>query len=475
MNTYDVSYIQTTLLHNMDKNKHRIVNVFNDIANDSIKGNFSNDKYTYVFPVITIKNKIGNDSTWQIFVSILDQTTNTPVKFTKAMLMPKYQLQEGIVGVLKINNITHTGKRRLQNDIIVTKGTNIGKENETNAVSQAIILANSKYNDHHRKSPANLPADMVLPMLLQDFTKVKISDAEYNDGIIVERKYDGIRAMSYLSGGSVCIYSRTAIKYDTLSEIEKELMQLYNILGNDNIYLDGELYIHGKPLQDISGAVRGIDNLDRSMINYIIFDVYDKSRPNLSTIDRKNILDAVATRNVRFNKLFIIQYEIIHSRIELENKFNAYISEGYEGLVVRRLSVIYEQSFNNYHSKNILKLKPHNSAEFKITGFTEGTKGKDVGALIIKCECNGIEFSAVPLNMTYAARYHIFKRFNEMLSTFDDVVAGSDDTIFNKLVLGKNATIQYSILGKSGIPQQPKFVEIRDDVDNVIQRLFTEM
>jgi ATP-dependent DNA ligase len=451
----------------MDKNNSQISNVFTAIQADVIKGNFTDDQLTYIFPVIRTVDRRSNISTWQISVTIQDIEKGTPVKFTKKILTRGMEdFNKNLVGVVHVDNITHTGKSRKNDDTIIRAGKNIGKKNETNPVTQAILHASSKYEDKNRKNNTNI----ILPMLLKDKKDVKISQEEYDGGLIAERKYDGIRALSTIVNSNIEIYSRTGVNYLGLTEIENELKILLST--NTGIYIDGELYRHGFKLQDISGAVRGVGRLDRKMLKLVIFDCYLPEKPNLSALERKIILEELFENHI-FSFIEKAPWIMVSTDKEINDLLQTYLDDDFEGVILRRRNLPYEQSPNNYHSSNVLKVKPFQTAEFLITGFSEGTHGKDVGALIINCD----GFSAVPKGLTYVERYHIFKRFSDNHMTLYNTTAEKNDdiSIFDKYVNGKNATIQYSILSKDGKPQQPKFINIRDDDIDVISLLLKEL
>ena len=127
-----------------------------------------------------------------------------------------------------------------------------------------------------------------------------------------------------------------------------------------------------------------------------------------------------------------------------------FIEEGYEGAIARKDEAIYQYSINNYHSSNIVKIKPTFDAEFSIKSFTQGEKGKDKGALIWICSTNKeLTFHVVP-KQTYKERYELFTNLTNNISLFETKYKG------------KLLTVQYAELSPNGIPLQPKGVIIRD-------------
>jgi hypothetical protein len=147
---------------------------------------------------------------------------------------------------------------------------------------------------------------------------------------------------------------------------------------------------------------------------------------------------------------------------EVEALTKRFISEGYEGAIARKDSAGYRYSYSGYHSSGLLKIKPLYDSEFPVVGFTQGTSGKDVGALVWVCEVPEAEaldpsdraFSVVPKNMTYAERYALFRCLG---------ARGPDGrTRFERALKGLPLTVEYPELSaKTGKPVQAKATVFR--------------
>lgn len=306
---------------------------------------------------------------------------------------------------------------------------------------------------------------MVLPMLIRNLT-----DIDYKHGVYVEPKYDGIRAIVMIDPetNKMSIYSRTGKRFTGFKCIEYEAYKLLENGKRSNIVLDGELYKHGMHLQDISGIVRTIGSINsddvsirpKEQLKLYIFDLYDKQRPNLQQWQRKELLDELFKRydaNVNANRstsasasasaptscITKVHTTIVHSKDQLEQLYDKYLKEGYEGAIIRKKESVYEPGTR---SKQVFKLKPYHTSEFTIVDSKEGI-GKDKGAIILILASEGMDvnnastFAAVP-NVAYTERV---KMWNDRYD-----------------LLGKQATVQYVGLSKDGIPLQPKVIAIRD-------------
>ena len=290
---------------------------------------------------------------------------------------------------------------------------------------------------------------MVLPMLIRN-----LSNIDYKHGVYVEPKYDGIRAIVMINPetNKMIIYSRTGKRFIGFRCIENEATELLN--KRTNIILDGELYKHGMHLQDISGIVRTLGSINthdddistssaKEQLKLYVFDLYDKSRPMLQQWQRKELLDELFKQykhDYASSCIIKVHTTIVHSRDQLEQLYNKYLKEGYEGAIIRKKESIYEPGTR---SKHVFKLKPYHTDEFTIVDSKEGI-GKDKGAIILILESHGsnrLPFSAVP-NVSYKERVKMWKDRYQLL--------------------GKKATVQYVGLSKDGIPLQPKVLAIRD-------------
>lgn len=439
--------------------------VLTAIEDDTIKGDFTEDFKEFIFDTVKTTNQAGDASTWTIKVLAYDQDKKKPVRFKKAMLKrPITQPTKNIIGRYYVENITHTGKVRAADVTDVLEGKNLGKSNATTPIGQAILIANKLYNDKLNKSTTdkakNVGDDKPLPMLVKKegaSGKSTLSDDDFKAGVIIEPKLDGIRAVAHVTEeGDVELYSRTAKVYYGLDNITRDVSDILykqNIYPPQQIYLDGEIYIHGKQLQDISGAVRGENeksgDVERSKLQYYIFDCFLPSQPDMPQSARKDLLKALFQGH-NYESLVLVEGRLAHSREDMETIYDQYLQDNYEGAIARRLNRTYEPSKNNYHSDALVKIKPFMTDEFELTSYDEGA-GKDKGAVMFTLKTDkGRGFNAVSKGMTYAERRELFNKFKQ------------HPEVFERDYKGKMATIQYSTLSKLGAPQQPKFITIRN-------------
>lgn len=164
------------------------------------------------------------------------------------------------------------------------------------------------------------------PLLAHTYEPHRISFPCY-----VQPKLNGIRAL-YQNGR---FQSRDGIPFSAglLDHIAKPLLGLFS---NETI-LDGELYVHGWPLQRINGAVTPVRQTpieDTLKVEYHVFDVVDFGKPfheRRWPVQQK--LESSGYLNVP--QVFPVETSIVH-RAEIANEFYArFVSLGYEGMMYR--------------------------------------------------------------------------------------------------------------------------------------------
>ena len=246
-------------------------------------------------------------------------------------------------------------------------------------------------------------AGVIKPMLAKQESKLtnrKILDKEW----LCSRKIDGVRALFYWDGEQVRTASRGGENYDPSTSHLRENEKLTEFFKeNPSIILDGELYRHGKTLQQISGAARMEKNAyDCDWLQYWIYDIYDTVKPELSAQDRIKFIE---------DKLFGLVYDdelgeedfseclilVSHDKVSGEDNIWAlhdqYIEEGFEGCVIRNPDKPYKP---NGRTNDMIKFKNYKSEDFKVIGYELGRRGSEDMVFVCELE-DGRTFEAMPV------------------------------------------------------------------------------
>lgn len=260
------------------------------------------------------------------------------------------------------------------------------------------------------------------------------------------RKIDGVRCSFYWRDGEVRTASRGGGDYDASTSFMRHNPKLIQFFEeHPDIVLDGELYKHGKSLQQISGAARlEKDTAGMDWLEYYIYDVMDSTK---TFEERLDILhDITDELNLGFNperewddgelKFQIVPQETVVGWANIQKLHDKYVGEGFEGIVIRDPSKVY--NFGG-RTNAMIKVKMYKDAEFEIVGYSEGLRPED---MVFVCKTKeGKEFEAKPMGPR-ELKWEYLDRMDE--------------------IIGKMATVKYFYLSDEGCPLQPVLKCIRD-------------
>lgn len=292
-------------------------------------------------------------------------------------------------------------------------------------------------------------AGVIKPMLAKQESKLtnrKILDKEW----LCSRKIDGVRCLMYWDGKEVHTASRGGEAYDPATTHIRENKVLINFFKeNPTIILDGELYKHGKTLQQISGAARMEKNAyDCDWLEFWVYDCYDKANPDMIANDRIKFLFEVldvylnSTENTKpIDLIRVVAQTYVHGEQMIWDFHDEYVAEGFEGCVIRNPDKPYKP---NGRTNDMIKFKNYKSEDFKVVGYELGLRGSEDMCFICELE-DGRTFKAMPVG-DRAIKEEYVENFE---SKYKDHFA--ECTYFN-----------YS---NDGIPTQPKMRVFRFDLE----------
>lgn len=446
-----------------------------------IPGKLSDDKKTWEFPILYSQNKAGKTMSWQIIVRLFKGNELPEYDDINKFLIIEDvyydKIPDGTRGWFKVlKKYTTAEKYQKTSTTVINSGKNIGKANATNVFTQSLRDALSQYDKQAGRSGVDVTTtntttnienknEVVLfpPMLAQKLKDQK-GEIDYSNAFS-QYKFDGVRAVSVLdSNNDILIYSRKLNSYPGFSYLREPLKKMLDyVLKNginelkiekgSRLYIDGEIYKHGIPLQKISGAARG-DNEDSETYNYHIYDCFIPTMPELIYSERKQILDWLFKR---YTNQYLIPVDTI-SAVSLENVENYQkkaLAEKYEGVMLR-LNEPYVYSYNDYHSKVLLKLKPSFDEEYIIVGYSAAERGKASGALMWKCKTEkGDIFNVTPMG-------EIEWRKKEYIRLSSPDPDNKEKTIFETKYLGQQLTVRYDDKSTKGVPLRGRGVAVRN-------------
>lgn len=286
----------------------------------------------------------------------------------------------------------------------------------------------------------------------------------------VQPKLNGIRAL-YQNGS---FQSRDQLPFPTglLQHLVDPLRQVFD----ERIILDGELYVHGWPLQRINAAVTPVrlqPTKDTLEVEYHVFDVVDFIKP---FNERMYWLDSILPPNgyiVGIKQVLSIGLTCANNQQQADVNYALFVEQGYEGMMYRLGDCPYTMPKQKYDitvshlsgrafrqgnrteflsDKNnrcwhLLKRKDWQDDEFKCVNVIEG-EGKYKNMLgAVEC---------------VTSSYH---GHGGQPPTFN-VGSGFTDAEREKywdhpeLVIGKLVKVKYLVLSTDGIPLNPTLLAI---------------
>lgn len=359
------------------------------------------------------------------------------------------------------------GGKMTRKDEVITKGKQ-GRTPFEQAVSEAEGRLKKQIDKNYRQTKEELDNLPVLPMLAGDYNKIG-HRINYKKGVYLSDKLDGVRLMAKMGkDGLVKLESRTGQPYD-LPHIVKELQ---GIMQPGDI-LDGEAYLHGEVLQDITSAVKRTDTqgkIDsarkkmekacggpkfeeaqsefyeavrihelRPKLQFVVFAVIESETVSQDMPFSEVVIETYGYRNYRaMNNEFIkfIHYELAYSEEEMKLAHKDAVRRGFEGIMIRNADGVNE---SGKRSADLQKYKEFLDSEFVILDVLPA---KDDGStFLVQNDLNDMTFSVTLGSMSERAEYLANK----------------------ELYIGKLITVQYQARYKDTLlPQFPTGKAIRD-------------
>jgi hypothetical protein len=273
-----------------------------------------------------------------------------------------------------------------------------------------------------------------------------------------QMKMDGMRFNAIVREGKVEFRSRNGKQIHLLGHLEKEFAAL---AGDVDCVFDGELLVMLEG--DIQFADRQtgngilnkankgtISDKEAALVHATVWDVIpylyftDGHCPVPYATRFSSLSDLVSKQSSKDKRIWLVASEIVETYEKAQEIFNEYLSLGYEGIILKDGSGVWEDK----RAKHQIKFKGELECDLKIVAVEEGT-GKYAGLLgAIVCEsADGV------------VKVNVGSGFND----------AHRKNLKEKDLLGKIVAVKYNarIKNKQGDESLflPIFVEVRDDKD----------
>lgn len=294
---------------------------------------------------------------------------------------------------------------------------------------------------------------VIKPQLAKQADKVT-NPKIFNKEWLISRKLDGVKALFYWDGKEIHTASRGGEHYDySTIHLRTNPALLAFFKENPTVILDGELFVRGKTLQQLSGAARMEKNAyDCDWLQYWVYDCYNSADIDMIASERYKFLEDKFAEAHNFPiyrssedeseaPIRLLGHEYVSGWDNMKKLHDEWVSAGFEGAVITDPSKAYKVGSR---CNNLIKIKQYKSEDFIVIGYKLGLRGSE--DMTFTCELeDGRTFEAMPVgNREIKAEY---------VENFEAKYKGhkAECTFFN-----------YS---DDGIPTQPKLRIFRFDLE----------
>jgi len=299
------------------------------------------------------------------------------------------------------------------------KAKNINKANETTPEEQAKLevdaLIVKQLKSNYFEDIKDVDKGYLEPQLAKPCKKY-IDKVKWEDGQIVDDKLNGICCQITKKGA----FSRENEEFFAIPHIKQELEII--IEKFPEAFFHGELFNFAYVTQldkiaEIVSVVRKEKDItpellaeSKRMVEYHLYDGYGfwgiKKEDN--GLDRRTHLEAFIKAN-KFKYIKCVNWDRLYSFKAMEERFNKYVATGGEGVIIRNPKASYQHS----RTKDLLKFKKSESAEFEVIEIEEGDADWKGCAKAVWCKLpNGKRTDRFKSNIK-GEREHLRKVFNE--------------------------------------------------------------
>ena len=320
------------------------------------------------WPTLYGKSKAGKIKAWKIWVG-------NEKKIGSASIFTEHGFADG--------------KKQLA-EVIITKGKNVGRSNETTPLKQARLEAESKWKKKQDKGYVLDPSgesNLLLPMLALKFTERK-HDIVWP--ALAQPKLNGIRCLAHRITETKMKYtSREGKVFTTLAHLTPVLLKTLKV----GEIFDGELFTRELTFQRITSVVKKLQP-NTAKLQLWVYDIVEEDTP----FSLRHVVYRSMIAKAKSKLLVAVQTQEVKDETELMQLHGHYTHDGYEGTMVRNMGGKY---LKMYKSKDLQKYKDFLDDEYLIVGAKEGV-GKFKGLVTWICVTkDGEEFDCVP-NGTHA-------------------------------------------------------------------------
>ena len=197
---------------------------------------------------------------------------------------------------------------------------------------------------------------------------------------------------------------------------------LIDLMLEEGVGLDGELYLPGYGINEINSFIKNTEIPQHYKLQYWLYDICIE---NMSAIERQNLLaksfyfrtNVIKTKEDHLNnisRLVLLKNEDISDINSAIAARDNYISLGFEGLVIREKSAEYQ--FGGRRNNSMLKFKKKEDGLFEIIDIVpEGVKRSHLPKFVMRNDINDELFTCT-LNAPQSVQENILQTKDNYLN-----------------------------------------------------------
>lgn len=313
-----------------------------------------------------------------------------------------------------------------------------------------IVWLFRKLNIRYNTNSYWLPLPMLAAKWKDEAYKIKYP-------VLVQPKLNGVRCIALLDKADnvVKLLSRGGQIF-VVPQITSRLLFIFN--KHPDVILDGEIYIHGMPLQDIVGRVKVEDVTQLNRKDCLEYHIYDLAVENTKQAQRLDFLESITAFNNfgaikeiqtilsinrdgafdTYDTIKYVEFVVCANADAVKKEHDLYVSQGYEGAIIRDPEATYQFGFRD---KALIKMKEFLDEEFEIAGCEVDTN-KGIESFVFILENNQRGNKVPGMMQTFKARPTGTLEQKEVW--YKDIAK----------YVGKKATIRFQERTIDGLPHQ---------------------
>jgi len=253
------------------------------------------------------------------------------------------------------------GKQAVNRDR--AKATNVGRSNERLGEAQAEFEAEAAWTKKKKQGYVSTIAEaktaqVILPMLAHPLEKksrnskgiMQVKRRAIEFPCDLQRKLNGLRCLAIVNqDGSVALKSRQGTVWEYLEHVEVAVASFAQ-LGD---ILDGEIYLHGVPLQTLNGWIKNGSDPEvaplRAQLEYHIYDLpshggtweerwRELQYRYVTYVQEKGVPTRASGEafSVNDGPLRLVGTEVANNEADIKDFAAKAVAGGYEGVIIRQ-------------------------------------------------------------------------------------------------------------------------------------------